>query len=630
MYFLGNHNVQMCLVVLCIILCFSFTLTKFVMSYHDSLRKETFLSNRYFSLINNIKEVLICLDEKFNIIYVSKPFIGRDKEYLNQNIKYFEFINASLLKESIENGILCNWSWEDQLNQRFYQFSGSKIANSDESDTILIICHDVTDEHISKENELRMIKAETALKSKIEFIASISHELRNPLQAAIYSCENLTSLNLDNEQKAVLNDIQSSNQLLSSIIDDVLDFSKIEAGKMIVHFSPMNILKVCEFSLELNFIEAKKKDLNLYFIFDLNAPLFIDSDHLRVVQILNNLISNAIKYSLKGDIFITLSLMKKNDQEYIKFSVKDQGIGIAQEDIEKLFSPFQIFNRSGKNFISKSWGLGLSICKKLSILLNSNMTVESELGKGSTFFLEIPVVNSSTKIIENFKLPILQKVQIFHRNKIYMEFLKLLFEQYNVTNVEGYTNLEENSIQENTFVIIDEYLIPKELKGNGIILGEKKVFNYQNINYSSRILNLFKEGIETLVEKKPTHKLQNKKFLICEDNQIIHKSLLKMLQSLEIKVIESAFDGVEAVEKSTKTFYDFILMDIQMPNKNGLDATIEIRKLQESFKEKSTIVCISGNAIEKTDDVKERLKFNEILSKPITKNQLIESIEKFI
>lgn len=622
MYFLGEHPLNICFIIALFLLFFSFSLLKLSLLYNESINQELVFNNRYTTLISNIKEILICLDKNFCINLVTKQFKVIGDNYIGKCVDQYQFVDFKLLKESILKGISCEWKWEDKNNKKFYQMYAEEISKIDENYSILIICHDITDQVVSKENEMRMMKAETALQSKIGFIASISHELRNPLQAAIYSCENLSNLNLNNEQQSVLNDIKSSNRLLTNIIDDVLDLSKIESEKMVVHSSPMNILNVCEKSLELNLIGAKKKDLNLLFIFDVDLPVHIDSDQLRVIQILNNLISNAIKYSDKGYIFLECKRIKKYDQFFVKISVEDQGIGIDHEDIKLLFTPFQ----KCKNGIGKGWGLGLSICKKLSILLDSEISVKSNIGKGSTFSLDIPLRNPSQETIKTqFSIPMFKNVEIYHSNMRYLIFMKELFELYGSKVIKFQIDLKD-VVKSDHMLLIDESLIQKELMTNGIILGYERHNNFKNLTISSKLFHLFSDSLNLKISEKVIKNFSGKKVLICEDNSIIHKSLFKLLQNNSNFEIESSFNGKEAVEKCIEKFFHFILMDIQMPIMDGIEATNKIREHQYHSKLKSKIICISGNVFE--NDSKKEMKFNEVLSKPITKDKLMEVFEK--
>lgn len=314
----------------------------------ESLHEEKTLRKRYETLISSVEESLIVIGSNLKINFVSKKLMGQDSIfYIGKDIEDFEFLNKDQIKNLNLQEKSC-WKWEDK--GRDYLFKATPIKDEGE---ILIVCLDQTDSKKNKENELKLIKAETSLKSKIEFIASISHEIRNPLQCASFSIENLAETDLDNIQTEYLNDIKQSNELASGIIGDILDMSKIEAGKMKICFQNINIVELCERSLDYNFYQAEKKKINLFFTFDPKVPKEFECDPIRLLQILNNFISNAIKYSQKGNIFLNIEITR---EKFIKFSVKDEGIGISKEVIMNIFTPFEQFDHQSLNHESrKGW-----------------------------------------------------------------------------------------------------------------------------------------------------------------------------------------------------------------------------------------------------------------------------------
>lgn len=634
MYFISRHSFFNCLYLLFL----SFSIPSFVYllvsSLDKSYEKEESLSNIYQSLIKNIDETLLRVDKDYIISYISKPFLTCEHEYLGEFCGNFTFFNMKLMNQLMLKKNTVIWTWKDNKSNQYYQFKCSLIWNFDQIDYVLIVISNITHHIESKENEVKRLTAETSLKSKIEFIASISHEIRNPLQVVNYSCENLLLTKLLNDQRDFVYDILNSNNLVSNIIDDILDISRIESGKMIIQYGRMNILDIMEMSFDLNYNEAKKKDLTIFMTFELDLPFYIESDKMRVAQILNNFFTNSIKYSNKGKIHLHASKVEKNKELFIRFSCKDEGIGISKEDSHKIFTPFQ---QISKNFgESKGWGLGLSICKKLSELLDGSVDFKSEFGKGSIFSLDIPMRNPSKEgILDSSEHGFLyDSITIIHSNEIYGKFLFNLFKKLNVKNIEFF-NKYPNELNKDSFIIIEESLIRLDSKVLLHILGDKNPNDEKNIKLPNKISKLLQQILQKIesprkeIEKKSIL-LKEKSILIVEDNQIIHKSLIKMLKIHGILNISSSYNGLEAVEKCKREFFNFIIMDVSMPLMDGIQATKEIRIIQENDKKKSIIICCTGNVFQNSKEKEKELLVDILLSKPISKAILIETLENFV
>lgn len=629
MYFIGRFSLFKSLYVLFLMSFSIYFFIIFIQMFMMSFENEEKITSVYSSLIKNIDETLMRINLNYTISYISKPFLGLEKEYLTTQCEKYPFFEMNLMKELFVKDVTTTWKWKDIQSNHYYQFKASLIKNNNKLDYLLIVVSDITDQAVRKDNEIRRITAETSLKSKIEFIASISHEIRNPLQAVNYSCENLLASKLTNDQSESVNDILNSNNLVSTIIGDILDMSRIEAGKMVVTQDKMNILDVLELSVDLNYNEARKKDLNLYLTFDVNLPLFIESDKMRLTQVLNNFLSNSIKYSTQGNIYLSCRSVSKNGEDFISFSCKDEGIGISKEDSKMIFTPFQQFITG-----TKGYGLGLSICKKLSELLKGDIHFESQLGKGSKFYLDIPMKNpSKDRIVSKFIDDIFyENIYLVHSNDEYLEFLSQLFKSLNVQNVQKFKTFPRE-IQDETMIIIEESLVPNNSEHILHILGEKKLTDEKNVKLPikiSKMLSQVTSKPSSPVEMNKSSILKEKKVLICEDNQVIHKSLVRMLKTHGIDHVYSAYNGLEALELCRKEFYDYIIMDISMPVMDGIEATKEIRKLEKIRKTKSIIICCTGNVFQSSIQKEKEVMVDTFLSKPISKTILIESLEKHL
>ncbi len=388
---------------------------------------------------------------------------------------------------------------------------------------------------IKVNNELAEAKkiAEDSVKIKQDFMANMSHEIRTPMNAIIGFTQLLLKTNLNEEQQKYLRSIKISGENLIVIINDILDFSKIEAGKLNIESVDFNLAQL--FSdikvIEENAVLAK--GLSLHFDLDKSVPNWINADPVRINQILLNLLTNAVKFTHQGGITVKVSSEQKNKQAYLKILCKDTGIGISKEKQQFIFESFTQENGDTTRKYGGT-GLGLTIVKKLLELMGGEISLHSEVGKGSEFLVLIP---------------------------------------YGF--VEDKTTDEED---------LDNGFVEEELKGKRILLAEDNMMN-----------------------------------------QILAK---KVLSDVGI-VTDIAENGLEAVEFVQKNAYDLILMDIMMPEMDGLEATKEIRK---TFSAKQLpILAMTAFVFTGGDDKKiYEAGMDDFILKPFNPNSLYSKIYSLI
>lgn len=284
---------------------------------------------------------------------------------------------------------------------------GDAISKNNTIEYTVGIYFDITDKKESEEAIKAKEYAEAASKAKSEFLANMTHEIRTPLNGIIGFTDLLMNTKLEEFQKQYMNTINQSANSLMEVISDILDFSKIESGKLELHIEEYNIIDLCNQVIELIKYETETKDIKLILTINKEVPKFLQIDYIRIKQILINLLSNALKFTEKGTIELNVTSIEtiKNSCK-LRFYVKDTGIGIKKVNQGKIF---EAFSQEDSSMTKKfgGTGLGLTISNQLLNLMNSRLQLESEFGKGSTFFFDI-----AFKIAKDIKLTKSKKISI--------------------------------------------------------------------------------------------------------------------------------------------------------------------------------------------------------------------------
>ena len=524
-------------------------------------------------------------------------------------------------------------------------------------------------------------KAEEATKAKSEFLANMSHEIRTPMNGVLGMLSLLKETRQTSEQEHFTNTAYDSAEALLTIINDILDFSKIEAGKLDFENVGFNLVTLVEDILDLHAENARSKNIELINIVHPDVSPYVSSDPTRLRQLLNNLMSNALKFTEEGEIILRVKQLESSDSQVkCLFEVQDTGLGIADEAQSRIFESFtQADGSTTRNY--GGTGLGLAICKQLVNLFGGEIGFNSSLGEGSTFWftaifqqvMQVPETEYPMQAMQDLKVMVVDdnessrlslhkllrswgaNVQVIDEGPAALLALNRAVEErepYDVVLVDsdmpeldGYMLMQY--IRENPRLDSVKAILMNQSAANKRVKDKAKEAGFDRIIKKpvrhSTLHNVIAVAMGFMVEPEAAQAEEveslkseslelggNENILLVEDNLVNQRVASSMLAKLGCN-IELAGNGEIAIEKIRKNKFDLVFMDCQMPTLDGFAATRKIREMEaKKGLDPIVIIAMTANAMEGDRQRCLDAGMNDYLGKPVKLNTFKKMLRKWL
>ena len=669
---------------LLLVILFSIVVTSYIKTKKRQQDEIMFRDSLFSDLSQNVNDVFVILEEKTDeVVYVTPNIdsvLGVKEEDVKKDIASIDGINGDRLIASnlmeLNKKDKISWTQEylnnDSGETRYLEITAYHTEFGSLKRIVIVISDRSEERKLQNALSASLEIAKNANAAKSNFLANMSHDIRTPMNAIVgYSTLLIKDADDKNKVIEIGKKITYSSQHLLSLINDVLDMSKIESGRTSLNSDKVDVSEVINNISEIVQVQTKSKKQSFEIKTKGNIPPYIYADKLRLTQILLNLLSNAVKYTEKnGTISLVVEGYGNNGQTcHFRFIVSDNGQGMSSEFVEKIFEPFSRETNSMTNKIQGT-GLGMSITKSIIDLMGGTIDIQSELGKGSVFTVdlifsvpldenddnfftdheitrvlvgddEIDVTENIQSILSDAGLEcdaaigglesVDKATRAYEDNNSY-DVIILDWKMPDMDGVECVRRIRKEIGKDVPIFVLSSYDVSEiedEAKKAGVDLFLPKPFFLSNFQ---RVLDTYYQNkANTEEEENNSNDFSGVKILVAEDNEINAEIITELLDSIGIKCV-IAEDGLEALRVFTEESpdeFDMIFMDIQMPIMDGYESARRIRASNNTRAKSIPIIAMTANAFE--DDVKASMAsgMNAHISKPIDFERLKSIIKSF-